>query len=237
MPIRGPVLRSLTALALAGLLGAAACDADATSTAAKQADAVANTAGTVMLRGLGPIPAQDAAWQVVGTLSDRSIEALQADGTTYQGTVVLRITTGLDAGQGARPVTRCYRYLFRRRIDDVHPQSLASCPTRPALSLTSPPPAVAVTEGTRSTLIAALNTLTPAELNSPAAIRTALLPKFPPPLVLITSGPGTGVNAAIFVTIMNTQADFATSCVTAYLAPGRPWDVQPVANGPACRGG
>ncbi|MEO9240679.1 MAG: hypothetical protein ABI418_21620, partial [Jatrophihabitantaceae bacterium] len=122
----------LAALLCCGLL--AGCSVSV-SNSARQANQHAEVAGTVMLRSIDPIPAEWAAYQVAGRVGDTTIEAMSATGTTWQGSVVLRITVTIPHtgfGQDETSI-RCYSYGFQHRIEDYQPHRLGHCPAGAAL--------------------------------------------------------------------------------------------------------
>jgi hypothetical protein len=71
----------------------------------RSADRHATTAGAVMLRDNWERSANDAAYLVVGQGADDTIDVLEAQGTTYHGKVVLRITVEDSSESGFGPTT------------------------------------------------------------------------------------------------------------------------------------
>jgi len=106
----------------------------------EQADAHAVTAGRVMTRTDYAMPSTSAAAMVVGTAGDTTIEALVAAGTTWDGSVLLRIRVRVDPGKfDSDTTTRCYRYDLDHTTDEARPAP-TDCPATAPLVLTSPPP-------------------------------------------------------------------------------------------------
>lgn len=99
----------------------------------------ADNAAVVMSRIRKEVPAAYAAALVEGGPSTRSIEILEQSGTTFDGVVVLRITSripaeGWDSGSSA---VVCYRY----HIDHAdNPYQRIDCPQTPTLAPTPAPP-------------------------------------------------------------------------------------------------
>lgn len=172
------------------------------------------------------MPATDAAWGVVGTGVDDTITALVATGTTYSGSVVLRISVySSEADQS----TTCYRYSFTHSGDDSRPTKLASCPTGPALTLTTPAPEPVVDTTARlNALTALLHHLTPAQRDDPAAVRKALAAIFPPPIGVYADQTSDGT--------LEVGARTFDTCVAGYVSPQMRVSVYP-AHGADCHGG
>lgn len=80
----------------------------------------------------------DAAFEVVGSRDNVTIEALEADGTTFGGQVILRITV-VKSGFTERRTTGCFEYQFADYGRAAKPMAhLAHCPGAPALVLATP---------------------------------------------------------------------------------------------------
>ena len=216
------VIAVITAI---GLGGATACGI-VESSSQRSADKHALTAGEVMVRGIAPIPARDAAWYVVGRGTDDTIEALAASGTTYSGTVVLRITVVSSESDSS---TTCYRYTFTHSMNDIHPDRLGGCPRTPALTLTTPAPLPDVTSADRlAKLTALLHRLTPAQLADPSSVRSPLVSIFPPPISVATDRAPDGT--------FEMEARTVQTCVYATVTTRGQVGVYP-GHGTDCRGG
>ena len=129
------------------------------TSAERSADRHATIAGTVMIRDNWQRSANDAAYMVVGRGTDDTIDALKVEGTTYHGTVVLRITVEDSNEFGDGPATRCYQYIFRHQGDDQTPARVPC--TGQVVTLTEPlvepsfdPPAAAKLAGVLRRLVA-----------------------------------------------------------------------------------
>lgn len=220
----------VAAVTACGLLGGVACSSSPPKRPSKRkADAHAVTAGVVMQRsgaGRPPVLLNDAAWQVVGTGSDDTIEALRATGTTWSGEVVLRITVQSSEYDLS---TTCYRYHFTHSVDDGKPLELAQCPSGTPVALSSPVPEPVVDTPARLTrLTALLHRLTAAQLADPASVRTLLPAIFPPPIVVAADRFPNGT--------LEVGARTFDTCVTAYVTAHRQVTVHP-GHGTDCRGG
>ena len=184
-----------------------------------EADAVqrAQTAGIVMTRGGGyPVPVADAAYGVVGDLPEASIKALRADGTTWQGTVVLAIQVTTDPDSMTQDTFRgCFRYDFRHTLADSTPHRVSSCPAAPVLSLRppAPPPTVDAAAVRR-----ALTALTPGQrLRLPAvrqAVQAAVGPAF-----AVDVEPPTPTAAYRPNILISIRSNPPLACLTAYITP------------------
>lgn len=133
--VRGLVLVTLMTLAMTACSGTGRLTETSTE---KAADRHATVAGTVMIRDNWERSANDAAYLVVGKGVDDTIDALDVEGTTYHGAVVLRITVESSTGFGDGPATKCYRYMFRHEMGDENPDNV-SC-TNHVVTLTQPTP-------------------------------------------------------------------------------------------------
>jgi len=214
---------ALLAAAAVGLAGCGATESDAE----RAADRHAETAGTVMLRGFDPVPARDAAWRVAGHVNGTTIEALRADGTTWNGTIVLRITVDRSTAWTEDSSVRCYEYDLRHRIDDYRPHH-RDCPKTPPLVLTQPPSPPPLTADALARWRRALAGLAPSERQDPAAVRRATGRVFGPPAVVGAARIPTGVEVGV---------RSGDECVTAVLPPTGAPRLGPSAHGTDCRGG
>lgn len=127
----------------------------------------------------GPLPARAAAGRVTGAVNGTTIQAVALHGTTWGGTVTLRISVELDGGapfQQSQRTTRCYRYDFAypRRSDDGRAHE-TTCPTTRAIDVDQPPLPAGITAGTRTTARRALTALSADRRNDDTAIRAALV--------------------------------------------------------------
>ena len=164
------------------------------SRSASEADDHATTAGLAMTNKPYEEPSSAAAFRVVGRKENTTIEALSATGTTWRGSVVLRVTVALDP-QLPQPdqTVRCYRYLFdRSSVDDARPKRLSQCPDSAALVLSSPAPGPDLTSKAASQLASTLTAL-PAEKRTAAVVSTLLVRLYPAPVSTAAeqSGPTT----------------------------------------------
>jgi hypothetical protein len=164
---------------------AVGCSSGARSgpTARAQADRTAERAGTVMTRADYAVPSTAAAWQVVGQKGDTTVDVLTATGTTWKGSVTLRVTVDITAGDFEKDTaTRCYRFAFDRSDqNDADAHALTRCPTGAAIALASPAagPALSATEARE--LGAALGRLSAKQRGAPETVRHLLAGRFPPP--------------------------------------------------------
>ena len=205
----------------------AGCAAES-SVQARSADQHATTAGVVMTRTRDLEPTSWIVQSIIGTGSDDKIEALTADGTIYDGTVVLRITVTGD-GLGNPDVVRCYRYTFRNRISDDKPRHI-SCP---ANATPTPLPSLVSEDlyapDVQQRLIAVLTGATAAQRRDPTALKQLIEQSFgPPALIAVWTDPGPesyGVRIAE-----------GEECLTANLVGSAVPTVQ-AASGANCRGG
>ncbi len=108
------------------------------TSAEKSADQHATVAGTVMIRDNWERSTNDAAYLVVGTGVDDTIDALEVEGTTYDGKVVLRITVEDPSEFGGGSATKCYAYTFRHEMSDQTPADVPC--TDHVVTLTQPVP-------------------------------------------------------------------------------------------------
>ena len=180
---------ALAALALFVALGVAGCGVAASvsqSSAVRSADRHATIAGEVMVRDNWERPANDAAYLVVGTGSDDTINAVDVEGTTYHGRIVLRITVEPDAESGDGPVTRCYAYTFRHQLHDAKPARV-DCTDR-VVTLTAPAPEPAFDSAAAARLTAILRRLVAQHSTQPATIQQQVEAAFGPP-VTVRVGP------------------------------------------------
>ena len=193
----------------------------------KAADQHARAAGVVLTRSLDPEPSSWAAYAVVGTAGDTTIEALRADGTTYDGTVVLRITVQRNAGRfDSASSVRCYRYRLAHTTDDATPAQL-DCPATGALSLTAPPAAPDLSSAGAKRLTSVLAGLDAQRRSDPAAVRAAVVTAFGPPAIATVGPQGQQLS-------INVRA--GERCLIGTLAPTGTPAVRPV-QGTDCRGG
>lgn len=219
------LLLALPCLALLAGCGASARTGGGSVDSA--ADQHARAAGVVLTHSLDPEPSRWAAFAVAGTVGDTTIEALQADGTTYAGTVVLRITVERNPGQfdSARSV-RCYRYRLAHTTADATPLHI-DCPATAALALTSPPAAPDLSTAGATRLSTVLARLSVAQRTDQAAVRAAVVAAFGPPAIVTVGRQAAGMS-------INVRAE--QQCLLATVAPAGAPAVRPV-QGPDCRGG
>ena len=173
-------------LAIVAAVMVAGCSAGhvVTSASARSAAAHATTAGMVMSQDPAERSANDAAWLVVGQNGDTTIEALEATGTTYDGTVVLRITVQGSGTFADDTATRCYSYHLVHRIGASTPTALTCPPVQP-VRLTSPaakPDLTTAAEMSRFHRV--LADVRPSGATYAARVVAALTAAFPPPLVV-----------------------------------------------------
>jgi hypothetical protein len=204
------------------------CAAARGPASARAADRHADVAGTVLVRGFEPQPSRWAAWTVAGQRDDTTIDAMSATGTTWNGSLVLRITVDIARNGFDRDgTTRCYRYDFQHvDTDDNVPHRLDHCPVTPALVLTAPPPAPALDAQDAHALAQALDAL-PAR--TVPAVRRVLASRFGPPAVT-SAAPGVG-NITFAV-----NDGYGQRCLHGTLPPRGPARIT-AAHGTDCRGG
>jgi hypothetical protein len=111
----------------------------------------------------------------VGVDGDTTIEALKADGSTYSGSAVLKISVLRNEGlPSSSAYTRCFAYRFGHQLDDRTPHGLASCPAGRPLSLPPPTAPVGVSDRTAQLVRQTITALPVAERNDAATIRSKL---------------------------------------------------------------
>jgi hypothetical protein len=174
-------------------------------------DRHAHTAGDVMTRARGPIPARAAALLVTGEVGDTRIDAMEVHGSTWGGSVTLRITVTVTRQFDPPSVsTGCYRYSFAYpRQGDWGVPSGVHCPPGPALHLSAAGLPAGVTEQTRTEVVRAVSAVAAVDRGTPSMvaqrIRAAVGPAF-------TVQPGTadGTAATAF-----TWVRYGDTCLTA----------------------
>lgn len=181
--MRPTVLVAVWLVALGTVAGCGAADTVIEPPSAKSADALATSAGRGM-EGPPERSANDAAWSVVSHRpGSELIEAVVAQGTTWNGRVVLRITVeGYEFGSGT---TRCYAYTFRHSMSDGTPKSV-HCPHGAAVTLTSPPPTPVLDQAANEKFTRIMQKLSPQQQRDPTAVRVILVKAFPAPLAVYT---------------------------------------------------
>ena len=225
---RASVAVALSALASATLCVACGSSSQGGGAAAQAVASHAAEAGIVMTRGQRPISARSAAALVVGSNGDTRIDALQAEGTTYRGTVVLRISVDQNSGLVShQQSTECFDYRFRHRLDDHVPHPRPSCPSSVPLSLTP-----STTPGVSAQTVRAVRSAVAA---LPAAQRVRVTPVRQ--AVLAAVGPG-------YTVLVQRQADgvqvrvaSGNQCMTATVASGGAVHTSIPMNGTDCAGG
>jgi hypothetical protein len=158
------------------VLGASACGAMPESPAARSADQHAQRESGVLSEVRDhAVPASWAATWVTGN-GDDTIAALLAQGDTFRGTLVLRISVTTQTGDlDAQHATQCYRYTLDRYTDAA--KRLSTCPDLPALDLPDPPEPDLLTAASAARVAAAVTRLPE---RSPATVRTAVTALFDP---------------------------------------------------------
>ncbi len=204
------------------------CSSDSESAVERHAQ----TAGDVMTRTRGPIPARAAALLVTGNVGDTRIDAMDLHGSTWGGSVTLRITVTRTKEFSSPDIsTGCYRFSFAypRRGDWGEPSGV-DCPSGPALRLSAAGLPSAVTDQTRTAVVHALSGLAPNERGVPTTvaqrIRSAIGPAF-------TVQPGTaeGVASTAF-----TWVRYGDTCLTAQTS-AQAIEVSEPVHGDDCFGG
>lgn len=142
----------------------------------RSADDRADRAGLVMTR-VRDGDAEDMALRVVGgdPAEGIAIEALVAEGDSFDGRVVLRITERADNGDWSfeeEDTVRCYEYRFENSIDDHRPRHI-TCPDLEALELSPSPPPPSLPAGIDDALRAALEAIGP-DQRTESAVRDAV---------------------------------------------------------------
>lgn len=153
--------RFSVSIAVTGVLLTSACASNVGRREHRSSSAVdrhASTAGNVMSSGRGPLPTRAAALGVTGHSqaadSATTITALAAHGTTWNGSVVLRIVVETSDGLGAsHRSSACFDYLFRypRTTDSGVPQAVA-CQHRQPINLRQPPLPKGISVSTKRTV-------------------------------------------------------------------------------------
>ena len=183
--------RATVPTVLAAVLTAATAGCSATgwlteSSTDRAADQHATVAGTVMLRDTWERSANDAAYLVVGKGADDTIDALDVEGTTYHGRVVLRITVDDSTEFGDGPATKCYEYTFRHEMGDETPHQV-SC-TDHVVALTQPVAEPAFDPAAVAKLTSVLRHLVAVHTTDVATIDQHVSAAFGPP-VTVEAGP------------------------------------------------
>lgn len=138
----------------------------------------ARTAGEVMTQVRGPLPARAAAARVTGAVDNTVISAAAVHGTTWSGSVTLRITVTLTRTRPHRPdeTSRCYRYVFAYpKTSNYGAPHAVSCPHTPAVNVNVPPLPTGVDGTTAAKTSRALNAMSPDARDDPRAIHAALV--------------------------------------------------------------
>ncbi|SHH00224.1 hypothetical protein SAMN05443575_3061 [Jatrophihabitans endophyticus] len=163
---------AVVALSSIGVAVLAACSSPAADAVQQHAD----TAGVVMTRVRGPIPARVAAASVTGTAADTTIDAMAVRGSTWGGSVVLRIVVNRHAVDvRGSTATRCYRYSFAYpRASDWGKAHETTCPTTRPLDVEHPAMPAGVTARTRVVTVRTLAGLHGDRARA-AAVRAALV--------------------------------------------------------------
>jgi hypothetical protein len=166
------------AFALTATTLLAACTAVGSNAVSKSADDRARRAGLVMIR-VRDGTAADMVRRVVGgdPSSGTAIEVLVAEGDSFRGRIVLRITEKIDTGQFSPAdgrTVRCYEYRLRNSIEDHEPDHV-DCPNTRVLELGPPTPPPTLPPDLESNLRSQLETLDRAHLTE-ATIRAAVTP-------------------------------------------------------------
>lgn len=210
MTVRASLLVSAPALAL--MVTGCGASGVADNRADGAVEAHARTAGVVMHRGYGPVPAKYAAARVAGQVGDTTIDALEARGSTWSGLVVLRISvTDYSENIGASHSERCFEYRFQRPQPSDQPKRLDHCPSRPALVLPDPTSLPRVDQHTRNAIDVALQALPSQDRDDPNSVRSALRTRLGPEYQLEVSREAAGV-------ALRVMSD--DECITGTVAPG-----------------
>ena len=130
---------------------------------------------------MGPLPVRAAALSVTGRGVDDTITAVQASGSTWGGSVTLRITVADPSGAfgSDEHSTACFRYRFTypRNPDWGTPHQVQCSSNRP-LDLNHPRLPAGISDATHKTVVAAVARLTEVQRRSPVdltqAIQTAI---------------------------------------------------------------
>jgi len=201
------------------------------SGAGREADQHADNAAIVMVRGLDPVAAIQAAGAVVGDTGRTRIEVLSADGTNWKGHLTLKITVKKDLNTLASQVaTRCYGYTFDHSDVNFSPHRMAQCPPGTPLAIPPPPARVnlyAPAEVPR--LATLLNSLSVAQRLDAGAVQHALEKAYPPPAVVWAAR---ATNTRIDLEVRSDR-----ECILATLPSMGPAQVSSPAHGSTCTGG
>ncbi|HZZ97982.1 MAG TPA: hypothetical protein VFE19_13245 [Jatrophihabitantaceae bacterium] len=225
--------RVSVAVALSVLASATLCVACGSSSlgggsAAQAVASHAGEAGIVMTRGQRPISARSAAALVVGSRGDTRIDALQADGTTYRGSVILRISVEQNSGLVShQQSTECFDYRFRHRLDDHVPHPRPSCPSSAPLSL-RPSTAPGVSARTVRAVRRAVAALPAAQRVRVTPVRQAVVAALGPGYTVIAQPQAGGVQVRV---------TSGNQCMTATVASGGAVHTSTPMNGTDCAGG
>lgn len=196
--------------------------------AIQEADKHASNAATAMVQSQFEIPTAYAASNVVGTSSDTTIDAMRATGTTYNGTVVLRITVSIASGmyEGDHYAQRCYEYDFNHTSFSNEPQQVR-CPSGAPLNLQNLPP-LALADTDSPKLLQTLNNIPAANRNNVTVVKEAVTTAFPYPKDVTVVSNKNGIEVSI---------KSGTTCLTGAVTSNTAVTVGKVASGYACLGG
>ncbi len=165
-------------LVAAGVVGCGSHIASAVSPAAREVEARSVRAGTVLTRNTDTIPAPQAALAVTGSGGGVTIDALRADGTNWDGEVLLRITVSDSAGTlQASYASRCYRYVFKNHRRDGVPHRVDPCPAVEPLVITPIPPTT-LPPGSIDILSSAVQAVPPGQRGDTSAVLVAVRQAF-----------------------------------------------------------
>ena len=192
----------------------------------------AQTAGDVMTRDHGPIPARAAALLVTGEVGDTRIDAVDLHGTTWGGSVTLRITVTLTKNFGSPDVsTGCYRYSFSYpRQDDWGRPAGVHCPSGPALRLSAAGLPSGVTDQTRVEVVRAVSGLASSDRGVPQPVAQRIRATIGPAFT-VQSGTADGPTSTAF-----TWVRYGETCLKAQTS-AREIDVSRPISGNDCFGG
>jgi hypothetical protein len=229
---RRPRGMSFTAMAVVAL-ALAACSPSHPSAG------VAERIGLYMSNVTAPVTVRSAVWRALNgpeavnyrpwlsrDTSESKVDVLQADGTLWNGELVLRIT----ADTPTDTLVNCYRLDFRHTMNDATPHAVR-CPGTATITLTSPA-GPTVDDTVRNRLVGLLNAIPPPQRATGETVRTTLTHAFP--ALAVSADRRTDGSWQLAITNYPVGA---TSCLFAKLPPSGPAQVGPVNTGLACRGG
>lgn len=188
------------------------------------------TAGIVMTRSRGPLPARAVALAVAGHGIDDTIDALAADGTTWGGSATIRISVENHNGTfgSIEDSSACFRYRFTYpRASDWGKPHRVNCDEVHVIDLTTPALPAGITATTRQTLLRVDAHLTAMQRSDATELARSVRAALGPDYTISGAPEGSGV----FVSVR-----YGDGCISMDTSEPITRISQPI-QGPACFGG